>query len=108
MKTFGINIQEPYFSFIKNGVKTVEGRLNKGKFLEIQIGDELLVNNELRLKVVNKTVYKAFKEMIRCEGLENTVPDAKSLDEAENVYYKFYSKEDENQFGVAAIQIKLI
>lgn len=107
-KIYETNIQEPYFTFIKNGIKTVEGRLNKGKFLEIQIGDELLVNKTFRLEIISKNIYKKFREMIIAEGVENTVPDAKSIEEAERVYYKFYSKDDEEKFGVVAVKIKLI
>ncbi|NJS41733.1 hypothetical protein HC766_05340 [Candidatus Gracilibacteria bacterium] len=40
-----INVQEPYLSFIRDGVKTVEGRLNKGKFKEIQVGDVLIIGS---------------------------------------------------------------
>jgi hypothetical protein len=35
MNFISINVQEPYYSFILNGKKTVEGRLNKGKFASI-------------------------------------------------------------------------
>jgi len=107
-KTYEINVQEPYFTYIKDGLKTVEGRLNKGKFLEMNIGDELILNNVIKLEVVNKNVYKTFRDMISSEGMENVIPNAKTLEEAENVYYGFYSKEDENNFGVAAILVKLI
>lgn len=107
-KTYEINVQEPYFTHIKNGTKIVEGRLNKGKFLEMKIGDELLLNEVVKLEIVNKSVYKSFREMIMFEGIKNVIPDAKNIDEAESAYYKFYSKEDENQFGVSAIQVKLL
>jgi ASC-1-like (ASCH) protein len=107
-KIYEVNVQEPYFTHIKNGIKKVEGRLNKSKFLEMKIGDEILLNEEVKLEITNKTIYKSFKEMIAFEGIKNVIPDAKSLDEAEGVYYKFYSKEDENSFGVSAIEVRLI
>lgn len=28
-KVYEVNVQEPYFTHIKNGIKKVEGRLNK-------------------------------------------------------------------------------
>ncbi len=108
MNTYEINVQEPYFTFIKEGRKTVEGRLNKGKFLEIKVGDEILLNNELKLKVTDKKIYSSFKSMIETEGAEKVIPNAQNIDEAEAVYYKFYTKEDERTFGVAAIHIEVI
>ena len=41
-----IHISEPYFSQIRDGTKTVEGRLIKGKFVEMDVGDELLIVSE--------------------------------------------------------------
>ena len=105
---YEINIQEPYFTQVKRGVKKVEGRLNKSKFLEMKIGDEILLNEEIKLKIVNKTIYKSFRDMIIFEGVKNVIPLAESIEEAENVYYKFYTKEDEYNFGVVAIEIKII
>lgn len=100
-----INIQEPYLSYILNGKKTVEGRLNKGKFCDIQAGDVLNINNQAKFIVVSKNLYRSFKEMITNEGLKNVVPDAKNIDEAVNIYYKFYTKEDEDKFGVVGFKI---
>ncbi len=107
-KIFEINMQEPFFTQTKNGIKKVEGRLNKSKFLEMAIGDEILLNEEVKLKITNKTIYKTFREMIAFEGVKNVIPDAKNIDEAEAVYYKFYSKEDESIFGVVAIELRVV
>lgn len=105
MKTIEINVQEPYYSFILNGQKTVEGRLNKGKFKDVEVGDEIVINQESRFKVLAKNIYPSFREMIEKEGVENVVPDAKSIKDAINAYYKFYSKEDEHEFGVVGIHL---
>lgn len=107
-KFYQIEMQEPHFTNIKNGTKKVEGRLNKSKFLEMSIGDEILLNEEVKLEIVNKTIYKTFRDMIAFKGIKNVIPDAKSLDEAEDVYYKFYSKEDEDTFGVSAIEVRVL
>lgn len=114
MRSFTSNRQEPYFTYIKQGIKTVEGRLNKGKWIEMQIGDEILVDNlpnsteTFLVQIIGKNNYKSFREMIIFEGMGNVIPEAKSIDEAESVYYKFYTKEEEERFGVTAIRIKLL
>lgn len=102
-----INVKEPYLSFILKGEKVVEGRLNKGKFSQIKKGDILILQNK-KLKVLEKNNYKTFKGMIEAEGIENVIPDKKNIDEAVKVYYKFYTKEQEKEFGVCAIKFILI
>jgi len=108
MKIFEINIQEPYYSYVLSGKKNVEGRLNKGKFKEIQTGDFLLINNEHKFEVIEKNIYKSFREMIEKEKIENVIPDKDNIEDAVNVYYKFYTKNQEEEFGVVAIKIKKV
>jgi ASC-1-like (ASCH) protein len=130
-KTWTMNMNEPYFSFIKNGQKTVEGRLNRGKFAEMKASDEVVISGEpkdpteennisgnftqteegiveqIKVKITHKNIYKTFREMLENEGVANTIPDAKTLDAAEQTYYKFFSQEDETNLGVAGIGIKI-
>lgn len=107
IKILKINVQEPYFSFLKNGQKIVEGRLGKEKWFEYNKGDILLVNNELKLEITDIIKYKSFEEMLMTEGVKNTIPDKDTIPEAVDVYYKFYSKENEQKFGVVAIKFKM-
>jgi ASC-1-like (ASCH) protein len=107
MTNISINVQEPYRSFILQGKKIVESRLNKGKYATIQSGDILELEPEkITFVVVEKNIYKNFREMIEKEGIENIIPDKNNIDEAVDVYYKFYTKEQEDKFGVVAIKIK--
>lgn len=107
MQTIQLNVEEPYLSFILNGQKTIEGRLNKGKFKDLQIGDILIIGPEENKFIVNSlTLYKSFREMLEKEGIENIIPNKNTLDEAESVYHSFYTKEQEEEFGVVAIGIK--
>lgn len=106
-KIIDINVQEPAATLIKEGRKTIEGILQKGKFLEVEVGDILILNEETKLEIIRLGKYKSFKEMLENEGFENAVPLARNIDEAVEAYYKFYSKEDEEEFGVLAIEIKL-
>jgi ASC-1-like (ASCH) protein len=109
MQTIPLDVQEPYLSFISNTQKTIEGRLNKGKFKDLKKGDILLIGpEEKRFLIEGITLYKSFREMIGKEGIENVIPDKENIDEAEAVYYKFYTKEQEKEFGVLAIKIKMI
>ncbi len=104
--TLNINVQEPYFSFIKDGQKTVEGRLAKEKFTSLKVGDFLMINEEVKKEIVGVYIYPTFSDMIIMEGVKNVIPDAKDLDEAVGAYYKFFTPEDEQSLGVCAIKIK--
>jgi ASC-1-like (ASCH) protein len=106
MPKLNLHVQEPYYSQIKNGTKTVEGRLGKSKYFELVEGDVIQIN-DLLVKVVKVTKYSTFKEMLIVEGIKNVIPDAQDLESAINVYYEFYTKEEELKFGVAAIHFKL-
>ena len=107
MKKININVQEPYYSCIINGSKTIEGRLNKGKFATIEKGDIVLLGEkEIPFLVAEKTIYDTFEQMIYFEGIKNVMPDKKDTAEVLKVYYKYYTPEQENKFGVVAIKIK--
>jgi len=102
------NIVEPYMSFILSGQKTIEGRLNYGKFKDLEVGDVLHIGpDEIKFTIERLNVYRSFREMIQNEGIENVVPDKNTIDEAVEVYYRFYTKEQEEEFGALAIGIKL-
>ena len=101
-----INVQEPYFSFLKNGQKTIEGRLGKKKWLQLKKDENLIVNKSLKLKIISITKYKSFEEMLIFEGIKNAIPDKKNLKDAVNVYRKFYSIEDEKKYGVVAVKVR--
>ena len=106
-----VNIKEPWYTFIKDGKKVVEGRLNKGKFMNIKKGDIVFFQNKLGIVmsiVLNIEKYKTFKEYLKKEGLDNTLPDIKTIKDGEKIYYKYYSKKDEKELGVLAIHIKKI
>jgi ASC-1-like (ASCH) protein len=108
------HLSEPWFSLISLGLKTVEGRLNKGRFQEMQVGDIIEFHNEdflerkILTKVTGKTEYKSFTEYLETEGLGNCLPGIPSLAHSLSVYYKYFTKEKEAEFGVVAIRFELI
>lgn len=101
-------VQEPYKTYILDWVKTIEWRLNKWKFNKLSLGDILEFDTWEKFKVVWKFLYNSFKDMLINEWIKNVIPDKKTIEEAVNVYYKFYTKEQEKEFWVIAIQISKI
>lgn len=103
-----VNVQEPWFTFIKKGKKTVEGRLNKGRFASLKINDILIFENngqECKVKIVDINKYNSFKELMEKEGLEKVLPGVESIDKGIKVYRQFYSEEDEKKYGILAISL---
>ena len=107
-------VSEPWFTLISMGLKSVEGRKNKGRFKEMKVGDVILWRNndftprEVLTKITGKAEYNTFKEYLETEGLDKCLPGIKSIDIGLSVYYKYFTKEDEKEFGVIAIRLELI
>ena len=108
------NVSEPWFTLISLGLKTVEGRKNKGKFKEMQVGEIIEWRNDdfnprsVLTKIIKKQEYNTFREYLETEGLNKCLPGITNLDNGLSVYFKYYTKEDEKEFGVIAIVLELI
>jgi ASC-1-like (ASCH) protein len=106
---YDFNVAEPYKSFLLNWKKIVEWRLNKWKFKKFLVWDVLKLDTWEKFKILRKTEYKTFFEMMEAEWIEKVLPDFTDIqDWVEKVYYKFYSPEQERKFGVVAIEVELI
>lgn len=117
-----IGIESSLVEAIRNGEKTVEGRLGKPRFLQIQPGDTLIVrediwdngtligsyDNSLRTQVTQVLYFESFKEMLEAIGYKAAVPTASSLDQAIAKYREFYTKKDEEEYGVVALMIEVV
>ena len=63
-----INVSQPWLGSLQKGLKTVEGRLNKGKFADLKTGSVIIVagnNTKSRrtVAVVSKVIrYGSFEE----------------------------------------------
>ena len=107
-------LSEPWFTLICLGLKTVEGRKNKGRFKEMKVGDIVEWTNDdfkprrVLTKITGKKNYKTFEEYLRKEGLQKCLPGMPSMEHGLSVYFKYFTKEDEAKYGVTAIRIEVI
>ncbi|MBU1046738.1 ASCH domain-containing protein [Patescibacteria group bacterium] len=104
---------EPYFGFIKDGLKTIEGRIKKGLYTELKVGDEIQVfNNEetesLMALVKDIRNYNSFEDLLNSEDIKKVLPNTDSVEEGVEIYREFYTEDQENEFGVIAIEIELV
>jgi ASC-1-like (ASCH) protein len=107
-------LSEPWFTLISLGLKTIEGRKNKGRFKEMALGDIVEWTNDdfkprsVLTRITRKANYATFAEYLETEGLQRCLPGMPDLSHGLSVYYKYFTKEDEKQYGVVAIEIELV
>lgn len=105
------------------GRKTIEGRLNKGKFAQYCVGDTVslrrdyrneageLIDGEpdaARVEIIAIRRYASFLEMITAEGIKNVLPGYETAEAGAKEYEHYYSKEDQKKYGVLAIGVKVV
>jgi len=103
------HVQQPWFSYIKSGEKTIEGRLNKGAFSELCKGDIIKWKNEnqiIKTKIISIHHHQNFEKMLRTHKLKNVLPGIKTYRDGVKVYHTFFSHSDIKKYGVLAIKIK--
>lgn len=103
------------FEAIRNGSKTIELRLNDEKRQLIKIDDEIVFtqigDNErtIHCKVMDLFCFKSFAELYdslpltKCGYTDETVLQATPED-----MNKYYSKEQQEKYGVLGIEIELM
>ncbi|KAK8478322.1 hypothetical protein V6N13_055054 [Hibiscus sabdariffa] len=102
---FELNVQEPFFTQLKDGIKTIEGRCAVGDYNRIASGALILFNKCLVLEVQDVCHYASFFEMLEAETLAKVLPGVETIDEGVQVYRKFYTEEKEMSNGVVAIGV---
>ncbi len=116
-----IGIESSLLSEIVAGRKTIELRLGKPKFIKLRVGDELSLREDIwqneaivdstpdqATVVITQLLYfEHFDEALSFIDFRAAIPSADSKAEALAIYRKFYSPEDEEEYGVVAITFAL-
>jgi ASC-1-like (ASCH) protein len=105
------------------GRKTIEGRLNRGKFAEYRVGDTVVLRRDWRddagqlhdgvpdaakVEIIAIRQYANFLEMVTAEGYERVIPSASTAEAAAAEYDAYYYAEDQQRYGVLAIEVRTI
>ena len=77
-----------YLAQIWMGHKTVEGRLARGRALQVRVGD-LLHFGDITVQVQEMRTFANFREMLESVGYLHALPNAASLDEAVDEYLSY-------------------
>ena len=102
---------KPFYS-IKNGMKTVELRLNDEKRQKVKVGDIIIFENLDNLEKISVLVlkihkYDNFKKLY--ENIDKTLMGYSSEEIANSSdMEKYYSIEQQNKYGVLGIEFRII
>lgn len=108
-----MKLQEEYFNYIKNGTKRIELRLLDEKRKKIKIGDRIIftnVNNiedKIKTNVVALLNYDSFINLINDFNIELLADKSLSKEHLISVLNEFYSKEEQDKYGVLGIKIDI-
>ena len=111
MTAYRKHLSEPWFTLVGLGLKTVEGRLDKGQFATMQPGTVITWYNdnlEFRTVVTRVAKYGSFGEYLRKEGLRKCSPafGVGTVAQGVEVYRQFFSAADERKHGVLALELE--
>lgn len=95
-----LGLQEKYFEDVKNGKKTVEGRLLKEKYANLKTGNKVVFFKDLEngtrteekliVKVKNVQQFDDVESMLKEMKLKSVLPRARSYNEGNKVYSNIY------------------
>ena len=107
-KQYRLPIQASYETMIRDGQKTIEGRLARGNCTRIKAGDTLVLGStHCRIKGVYS--YWTFQEMLEACGLESVLPGCLSIAAGVQVYHGFPGfQAGEAIHGVVAIDLEVL
>lgn len=109
MTIFNIHCEDPWFTYIRQGLKPVEGRKNTHTYKKIKVGDQINFNNgteSFLAEVTEIRAYDSLEKYFEDVTLEKALPGVKSFEEGLDVYYKWSSEEQIRQYGFLGIFVK--
>ena len=106
------HLHSDIFDIVKNGLKNVEVRLNDEKRRSLKIGDEISFlkrpneDEVIVARITNLKYFKSFEELIDNYPMENLFLPTYTKDMFLKELERFYSKEDQDKYGVVAIEFE--
>ena len=108
---YEMKLRNSPFTKIKNGNKTIELRLYDEKRKKILVGDYIVFTNidtleKIKVQVTNLYLFDNFRELYskidnRLLGYNDNNGNYKDMED-------YYSKEEQDKYGVVGIEIKLM
>jgi ASC-1-like (ASCH) protein len=90
-----MKFKEPHFTNVLIGKKIYELRINDEKRQKMNIGDNIIINNndnlnkKYQIVITDKHFYNNFESAIRDSGIKKILPNVKSIKKGIELYEKF-------------------
>lgn len=100
-KVIELDCLEPWFSCLKDGTKTIEGRKNSTKYQNIKGGTIIKFKNNsdsFLVEVLKVEKYKNVREYLESNDLSRIAPFASGIDEVEKIYRDMVTDIDNYEF----------
>lgn len=102
------------FEMVKSGEKIIEVRLLDEKRRLIKVGDEVLFSklpemvDKLRVRVIDLHVSKDFRSLYSSFPAKDFGGEGWNVDELVENIYQYYSKDEEESYGVIGIKVSVL
>jgi ASC-1-like (ASCH) protein len=113
--TYPITLNDPWFDYVKQGIKKYEGRCYWKSVLKYQINDLLKISHHTDLskkpyivKIKHIVLYPTFEEALKTLPLEEVLPGVSTIEEGIHIYLKFVSLDTQLTYGVCMIEVEPI
>lgn len=107
-----MRLQNRYFHYIKTGSKRIELRLYDEKRKQIQLNDVIEFENENKEKINTKVIallhYHNFNDLLADFDINILADQSITKNDLLSDLNRFYSPEQQKQFGVLGIRLKLL
>lgn len=108
MNTHYLHCEDPWFSLIERGTKTVEGRKNLAKFKSYKPNDVLIFqlrDRQFTTKIIALRRYKTLEAYLKEETLARTLSGIRSIEDGVKIYHRWSTVEQINDVGFLAIEV---
>lgn len=106
---FKMICDEPWFSYIRKGIKPVEGRKNSPKNQKIKVGDfiEFSNGNETFLALVEEVrAYSSLEDYLKDVTFQKALPGVSSFEDAIATYLQWSTLDEIKENGFLGIFVK--
>jgi ASC-1-like (ASCH) protein len=106
-------IIEPWLSFIEHGIKTHEGRIRRGFWASLAVGDEFVLQDtahethQRRVRVTEIQNHSDFVKAWEVLG-DRLIPGCRHHEFVEEIYCGFYTPQEIKKHGVVALGLSVL
>ena len=108
-----VHLDSDIFDVVLGGAKDVEIRVNDEKRRKLHVGDTLIFLrrpeeiDKIKATVTNLVFFDSFNEVVDNYPMKRIYLDNYSKEDFITLIRRFYSEEEEKEFGIVAIEFEL-